>query len=282
MNKYPAGIAVFGPDGPLARHGRAGILPGVRVARLAGGRGALRQRLWRLLVQAGPLAAAALLGCRLAHVEHGALEPLGLLGDGAEAPALEAGPRVAVALERPPLVAAVHLLDEREVAVAEPLAYGPVARAERFAEPVETFCAGELVGVLLEERVVLPVEAADFEPAVLLALLHEPFVLAAGNPLEAVHGRSAFRFLVWRAAASRWGHGASRSRRACRRVGAAQDVYSDFDCGNGRGRPRWVELGRAVRASMGCAQVSRAGACPFRPGRRACRSGRSCSRSPLP
>ena len=171
---------LFGPDGPLARHGRAGILPGVRAARLAGGRGALRQRLWRLLVQAGPLAAAALLGRRLAHVEHGALEPLGLLGDGAEAPALEAGPCVAVALERPPLVAAVHLLDEREVAVAEPLAYGPVARAERFAEPVEAFRAGELVGVLLEERVVLPVEAADFEPAVLLALLHEPFVLAAG------------------------------------------------------------------------------------------------------
>ena len=89
-------------------------------------------------------------------------------------------------------------------------------------------------------------------------------------------------FVAWRAASSRWGHGASRSRRACWRAGAAQDVYSDFDCGRGRGRPRWVELGRAVRASTGSAQVSRAGACPFRPGRRACRSGRSCSRSPLP
>ena len=233
-------------------------------------------------MQMGPLAAAALLRRRLAHVAHGALEPLGLLGDGAEAPALEAGPRVAVALERPPLVAAVHLLDEREVAVAEPLAYGPVARAQRLAEPVDALRAGELVGVLLEERVVLPVEAADLEPAVFLALLHEPFVLAAGYPLKAVHGRSAFRFLVWRAASSRWGHGASRSRRACWRVGAAQDVYSDFDCGGDRGRPRWVELGRAVRASTGSAQASRAGACPFRPGRRACRSGRSCSQSPLP
>ena len=36
--------SLFGPDGPLARHWGAGFLPGVRAARLAGGRGALRQR----------------------------------------------------------------------------------------------------------------------------------------------------------------------------------------------------------------------------------------------
>ena len=82
--------SLFGPDGPLARHWGAGFLPGVRAARLAGGRGALRQRLGSLLVQMGPLAAAALLRRRLAHVAHGALEPLGLLGDGIDRAAYRA------------------------------------------------------------------------------------------------------------------------------------------------------------------------------------------------
>ena len=231
----------------------------------------------------GPLAAAALLRRRLAHVAHGALEPLGLLGDGAEAPALEAGPRVAVALERPPLVAAVHLLDEREVAVAEPLAYGPVARAERLAEPVDAVRAGELVGVLLEERVVLPVEAADLEPAVLLALLHEPVVLAAGYPLEAVHGPSAFRLSAYGGRRPRDGGtvrvgagvraGASAPPKTCIAISIAAAT------GAARDGSSWVEPSAPPREAH---KLSRAGACPFRPGRRACRSGRSCSRSPLP
>lgn len=223
---------------------------------------ALRQRLGRLLVQAGPLAAAALPGRRLAHVAHGALEPLGLLGDGAEAPALEVGPRVDVALERPPLVAAVHLLDEREVAVAEPLAYGPVARAERLAEPVDAIRAGELVGVLLEERVVLPVEAADLEPAVLLALLHEHFVLAAGYPLEAVHGLSAFRFLL----------GGRRSR-----DGGTVRVGDDVPAR--RRRPRRVWRFRLRRAS-GPPAMGRAGS--SRPRLHGKRTGQPRRRLSLP
>jgi hypothetical protein len=98
-----------------------------------------------------------------------------LLGERAEGPALEVEPvgcgaLAADALERPPLVAAVDLVQEREVVVEEALADRPVALAERLAEAVDAGDLGELVGVLLKPGVVLPAVAAFHEPAVLLAL----------------------------------------------------------------------------------------------------------------
>ena len=95
------------------------------------------------------------------------------LDDVGEARRLESHPFLAVALEGPPLVASVHLVDECKVAEHNALANRPVAAPEVLAKRVDVVDAHELVGVFLEKRVVLPVVAADPEPAVLLAFRDE-------------------------------------------------------------------------------------------------------------
>ena len=245
-------------------------------ARLAGGRGALRQRLGEPS-QMGPLplrhCPASPRTCRAC-----ALEPLGLLGDGAEtqlSKSVHARPsRLSVHHSSPPFTCWMNARSRWE-----PRRMAPVARARRLPELYRR-CPLRTRSGALEDG-----SSCQSKPPT----LSQPFSWHFSTSRRARGRLSSSKpsmgpplVCLLAAASSRWGHGASRSRRACRRVGAAQDVYSDFDCGGHRGRLRWVELGRAVRASTGSAQASRGGACPFRPGRRSCRSGRSCSRSPLP
>ena len=113
---------------------------------------------------------------------------------------LESHPFFAVALEGPPLIASVHLVDECQVAEHHALADRPVAALEVLAKRVDVVDAAELVGVLFEERVVLPVVAADLEPTVLLAFLDKPAALV---PADAVLLKHVVKFMPFHSGSPR-------------------------------------------------------------------------------
>ena len=117
-----------------------------------------------------------------------------------EARRFEREPAFAVALQGPPFVPAVHLVHEGQVVEHHALADRPVAALEVLAKRVDVVDATELVGVLFEERVVLPVVAADLEPAVLLAFLDEP---AAFVPADAVLLKHVVKFMPFHSGSPR-------------------------------------------------------------------------------
>ena len=97
-------------------------------------------------------------------------EPLGLLHDVVEGPALEVDPIRAVTFKRPPLVSAVDLLHEGKVLVHHALAECKVSLREKAAQLLNAAGFREFVWVFFKIGVVLPGIAAALEPAVLLAL----------------------------------------------------------------------------------------------------------------
>ena len=123
-----------------------------------------------------------------AHAHDEVAEAVPVPAQAAERAVLERQPIAGLALvadllEGPPLVAAVDLLDEGQIAVDHALPYRPVSAPEKRAKLLHRGCFADVVRVVFEVGVVLPGVSAGSQPAVLLAFRRQGFPDGCVGPI---------------------------------------------------------------------------------------------------